>query len=99
MSKNRRIKQIVTNSITEVNLGLSKENQLENSTGTRLFGGNSDLDSLGLVNLIVAIEQHLEEEFNITISLADDKAMSQKHSPFKTVGTLVDYIEMLLDEI
>ena len=65
---------------------------------TRLFGGNSKLDSLGLVNLIVAVEQNIEDEFDITITLADERSMSQKHSPFRTVGSLVDYIEMLLKE-
>jgi acyl carrier protein len=47
--------------------------------------------------LIVAVEQNIEDEFDITIILADERAMSQKHSPFRTVRSLVDYIETLID--
>ena len=63
-----------------------------------LFGGNSKLDSLWLINFIVLVEQNIEDELNITITLADERAMSQKHSPFRTVGSLIDYIKVLLEE-
>jgi acyl carrier protein len=59
---------------------------------TRLFGQTAILDSMGLVNLIVEVEQNLEDEYDVTVVLADERAMSQKHSPFRSVGSLVDYI-------
>ena len=65
---------------------------------TILFGGNSKLDSLGLINLIIAVEQNIEDEFNISITLADEKAMSQDESPFESVASLSNYIELLLNE-
>ena len=49
------------------------------------YGGESNLDSLGLVSLIVGLEQNIEDELEKTISLADEKAMSQNSSPFKTL--------------
>ena len=60
--------------------------------GTALFGTNGILDSMGLVTLIVEVEQALADRFNITMTLADDRAMSQRSSPFRSVGTLADYI-------
>lgn len=60
--------------------------------GTALFGTNGLLDSMGLVTLIVEVEQALADRFNITMTLADDRAMSQRSSPFRSVGTLADYI-------
>jgi len=48
--------------------------------------------------LIVAIEQNIEDEFDVSITIADVRAMSQKHSPFRTIGTVADYINMLLKE-
>ena len=51
------------------------------------------------LNLIVVIEQNIEDEFDVSITIADERAMSQKHSPFRTIGTLADYIDMLLKEI
>jgi acyl carrier protein len=63
----------------------------------KLFGGDSLLDSLGLVSLIVSIEEALEEQFNTSIVLADEKAMSRRTSPFSRVSYLVDYILELIN--
>ena len=71
---------------------------LEKAPETRLYGGKSRLDSLGLVNLIVAVEELLEEKFNTVIAVADERAITQKASPFRTVGTLADYIIILFEE-
>jgi acyl carrier protein len=65
---------------------------------TRLFGGDSTLDSTALVSLIVEVEQQVNETYGIDIVIADDRAMSQAHSPFRTIGSLADYIETLLKE-
>ena len=86
------------NSIEEINRQLENEHQLEKYTNTVLFGEGGKLDSLGLINLVVAVEQNIEDEFDVTITLADERAMSQETSPFRTIGTLMDYIEMLLGE-
>jgi len=95
-------KEIITHTIfkavNEINKRLSKKQQLIKSISTILSGSDDKLDSMGLVNLIVAIEQNIEDEFEVSITIADERAMSQKHSPFKTVGSLADYIEMLLNE-
>ena len=95
---NDRIKLVIMNSIEEINRQLENEHQLEKSTNTVLFGEGGKLDSLGLINLVVAVEQNIEDEFDVTITLADERAMSQEKSPFRTVGTLTDYIEILLGE-
>jgi len=58
---------------------------------TLLFGTNGALDSMGLVTLIVAVEQAVEDRFEASVSLADEKAMSQANSPYRTVGTLAEY--------
>jgi acyl carrier protein len=66
--------------------------------GSRLFGKAGILDSLGLVTVILDVEQRLAEEFGIAIALADDRAMSQKRSPFRTIGSLADYAFLLVNE-
>ena len=90
-------KDIITVIINEASSIIDLENDKINFD-TTIYGNDSRLDSLGLINLIVAVEQNIEDEFDVTITLADDRAMSQKRSPFKTVGTLTNYIEMLLKE-
>jgi len=61
------------------------------SADTRLFGDQGLLDSLALVSLVIAVEQGIEEQFGVSIELADDKALSQKNSPYRSIGTLAAY--------
>jgi len=84
--------------IEELNQDLPSGKALETAPDTVLFGKGSRLDSLGLVNLIVAVEGALADELEVEITLADEKAMSQASSPFRTVDTLVDYIVTRLQE-
>ncbi|MBU1101715.1 MAG: hypothetical protein KKA84_15065 [Bacteroidetes bacterium] len=67
------------------------------SDDTVLFGSNSSIDSLGFVNIIVGVENQLKER-NIDISLVSEKAMSRKNSPFKTVKTLVEFIQEEIEQ-
>jgi len=93
---NKKILKLIYYAIDEINILLSKKQQLTKSTKTILFGKDGKLDSLGLVNLLVSIEQNIEDEFDLIITIGDEKAMSQKHSPFRTIGTLADYIDINL---
>ncbi len=58
---------------------------------TRLFGADGVLDSMGLVTLIVAVEQAIEDELDESVALADEKALSQARSPYRTVSTMAEY--------
>lgn len=96
MEIKEKIIEIIYEKIDEINL--QNEIKIPKDTNARLFGKESELDSLGLVNLIVGIEDSINETFDKTISIADEKAMSQKHSPFRSVDTLANYIVLLIDE-
>ena len=69
----------------------------ELGTDTPLFGREGVLDSLGLVALVVAVEQAIEDEYGVSVSLADERALSEGKSPFRTVGALADYAGRLID--
>jgi|SoiMethySBSTD1v2_1073268.scaffolds.fasta_scaffold1315263_1 acyl carrier protein len=62
-----------------------------------LIGRQAVLDSLGLVTLIVDLEQRLEEEYGISLVIVDEHAMSQRSSPFRTPQSLTDYICLLIE--
>lgn len=64
----------------------------------RLFGRDGLLDSLALVQLIVAYEEKLLEKTGRALTLADDRAFSREHSPFRTPATLAAYVSELLAE-
>lgn len=80
------------------NIGLGPELQLEKSPDTTLYGPGGKLDSLRLVTLIAAVEREVEDETGASFVLADERAMSQRRSPFLSIGALADYIVQLAAE-
>lgn len=93
-----KIENIIIESLKECNQELENA-ELNNTTNkTRLYGEKSVLDSIGLVYLITDIEEKISDKFSKNIVLADEKAMSQKTSPFRDVETLAKYIQNLLEE-
>ena len=89
---------LVLTTIKEFNDTYEQKIPYEFGEHTPLYGKEGVLDSLGLVSLIVMIEQAIEEEMDVSLILADEKAMSQKNSPFINVGFLVEYIDRLVEE-
>jgi len=98
MIDKEKVVQAIFSAIDEVNLGLPKDQQLGKSENEVLYGQSGKLDSLGFVNLIVTIEEEITNVFDVECTLADEKAFSQKNSPFRTVATLTDYIELNLSQ-
>jgi acyl carrier protein len=73
------------------------EESIELSLDSKLFGGGGPLDSMALVNLVVDLEELIEDDYGKTITLADEKAMSRRTSPFSRVQNLINYIEEQLN--
>lgn len=63
-----------------------------------LYGPGGVLDSMALVQFIIEVEAALDEKFGVAVTLASERAMSQRRSPFLTVGSLAAYAEELLKE-
>lgn len=93
-----KIKEIVMGSLKEYNDETDKPLDLSEDEKIRLYGGGGAIDSINLVGLVVSVEEALEDEFDVSIALANEKAMSRRVSPFASVETLIDYIEELLSE-
>ena len=68
-------------------------NGLDNAgPDTALYGGEGPLDSVALVNLIADLEDSVSAKFSAPISLTDEKAMSARQSPYRTVASLTEAI-------
>tara|TARA_B100001057_G_scaffold214691_1_gene215014 strand:+ start:994 stop:1308 length:315 start_codon:yes stop_codon:yes gene_type:complete len=89
---------IINKSIDEVNK-LNKKYKLSKKKNSTLIGTSSNLDSLGLVNLILNIEKNIEEKFSLSLVLADEKAMSQERSPFRDINSLKKYICLMVKNV
>jgi acyl carrier protein len=81
-----------------INGELPPDRQLIKAPETRLLGSQSVLDSMQLVSLIVAIEREVEDTFGVALTLADERALSMKTSPFRSIPSLADYIGTLIQD-
>lgn len=87
-----KIKQTILETIENY---LKIEKQLSNfsyNENYKLFGGDGVLDSMDLVQLIVQIESDLFEKYSIEISIANERAMSKRNSPFSKIKYLLEFI-------
>ena len=94
----QKIEKIIVEALVELNEELENENLNNPTSETKLYGGSGALDSLAFVSLITDLEERISDEFEKDIILADEKAMSQRTSPFRSVETLTNYIQKLLEE-
>jgi acyl carrier protein len=74
------------------------EAQLVCAEETCLYGSRGALDSLGLVSLILDVEEAVNTRTGQQLVLADEHAMGQKRNPFRSVQALADYILARLEE-
>jgi len=95
--KREIITAIVSSAIDEINLDLVNK-KISKLSDSEIYGHKDLLDSFELVNFIVLIEEKIEDKLSITVSLTDDRALSQDYSPFGTVGTLIDYVTTSVNE-
>jgi len=96
MDKRGTVIQIIYDAVDEVNAMLTDDSQLEKRPDTVIIGKTGKLDSLGLVNFIVAVGDKIRDDFGTDIDLADKIAISEGENPFRTIETLTDYICSLL---
>ena len=90
------ILQLLLGVIEETNLLKKKKDQLPLSPDLQLVGAQTSLDSLGFLNLIVAIENALQQELSLSISLSDSTELGDSDGPFRSLDSLADYILQLM---
>lgn len=90
--------EIILRALNNLNDEMGEDEKFEVTPTTKLFGADATLDSLALVSVIVDVEGDVSSALERSISLTDDRAMSQKISPFDDVQTLLNYIMELVEE-
>lgn len=73
------------------------DDQLSKEPTATLYGQGGHLDSLGLVTLVTDIEERINDALDRSIALADERAVSQKRSPFRSIEALTAYAVGLLE--
>ena len=95
---NDEVLQCVYAAVDEANEDRAGLRPLGKSLDTPIQGPGNDLDSLNLINFLVAVEEALEDRFGVQVALSDDRAVTREPSPLESIGTLVEYSEELLGE-
>jgi acyl carrier protein len=98
MDCSRQVLAAIYRAVDSTNAELSPDRQLSKAPETPMLGRESVLDSLRLVRLLIAVEQEVADTLGVTLTLADERALSMKESPFRTIGSLAQYIEELISE-
>jgi acyl carrier protein len=96
MNNPENIVAAIYRAVDWINGELPPDRQLIKAPETRLLGAQSVLDSMRLVSLIVTIEREVEDAFGVALTLADERALSMKESPFRSIQSLADYIGILI---
>ena len=92
-----QIESAIFEAMDEVNAVLPENMQLERTQEAVIFGRGGKLDSLGLVNFVLAVEEKLTK-LGIDVSLTDERAMSQSRSPFRSVAALTAFVQQSSQE-
>jgi len=89
-----KIQGIVSCAIDRLNELLPTSQSLPKERTTILLGRGGWLDSMGFVNLLVALEEELEKQLGITASIADEVMMDGKG--LSTVGELHELLAQVV---
>ena len=92
-----KVVKIVINQVEQLRDTFTEEQKFEVNKDTKLFGNNSNIDSLSLVSIIVDLEMLFSEEYGFDLSLTDDRAMTREISPFISITSLADYIVEIIN--
>src|SRR5258705_11663157 len=92
----QRLLAAIYGAIDSLNAQLPPGVSLEKSLESPLYGPSSKLESLDFVTFIMEVEEKVNEEFGVEVTIADENLLSKEKSPFSTVRTLRDYLADLL---
>ena len=92
-----KVDEIINEAISEINNQFDDVN-IENRPDFLLLDSDGTIDSVALVNLFITIETLIEEKTGKEISVVKEDSFESESTPFKSVGSLTDYIKSLLNE-
>lgn len=84
--------EYIKKGIEEINITREQKIPLEELDNIRLYGDGGVFDSMQLVNFLMLVEERMNDEMGIAMTIVSEKAISRKISPFSTVSALLDYL-------
>jgi acyl carrier protein len=82
---------LINEVIAQLNETRDEKIPTENLSRMSLYGDEGVFDSMHLVNFLALVEEALEDEFDVEVSLTSEKAVSMRVSPFSRVDRLIAF--------
>jgi len=99
MDDNDRVRQTVERVIDAMNDEFPEGKRLSKSPSAVLFGPEGSLDSLGLVDLVMRIQEAILDEYGLAVAVANEDVLVSGGGPFRTVETLTDHVADVLENV
>jgi len=96
MEKKEKIIRILYEAIDKTNELLPRGQKMEKKEDMPLFDKGGSLDSMGLINFVIAVEQSTEEVFGKAINLTVEIGNLKEYNWLRTVGVLAEYMGKLV---
>ena len=84
--------RILYETIDVVNQQLPPARRLRKAPETVIVGASGSLDSLGIVNFIVTLEEKAGEVLGAPVQLLDEAMLVDQSGPLRSVDTLTSYL-------
>ncbi|MFE9900432.1 hypothetical protein [Streptomyces achromogenes] len=88
-----RLLELIGNVVADINERRDEKIPTDDLLHVSLYGDSGVFDSMHLVNFLTLVEEAIEDEYDVEISLTSEKAVSRRISPFSRVGRLIEFIE------
>ncbi len=87
---------LVYQAVDQLNAQSSNGPAIVKDPSTPLLDSEGGIDSLALVNLVVALEHIVFDQTEKSITIADENVYSSPDSPFRTLGSLAGYLDKMM---
>ncbi len=85
-------KDIVFDAVNKVKQELGFLDSID--VNTKLF---DSFDSMCILQLILELEDQLQKKLDRYIQIADEKSMDKELTPFKSVHSLIEYVDLRIN--
>ena len=86
---------LIYRTVDLMNQQLPAARRLGRSPGTVIVGDGGALDSLGIVNFVLALEELVADALGRPVPLLDAERLAAEDSPFRTIDSLTTHLVSL----
>jgi len=91
---NYNFDKIISEVIEQINKDLNVDILKNNNSD--IIGGNSPLDSLGVISFLLELENKIEDTYDLEITLVNDSVLNEEQSPLSNIKSLKSHLNTLI---